>query len=680
MWHDEGPRGGRGAPGDGSGASRRDPRFNPPMWTSGQRPAAARADDPYRPYNPNESARMPMPRGPQRPYGPRGRPPLADPEIPGEWTSAELQTIPKHHIGLAIFHDGNPGHLWRAELASALAEAALVTSVIMWLASVTNSPLSVALAVVAMGLPFLLIRPLAVGLESSVEPTFLMRWLGRLRVVVAAGFIGIYFHPVIPAVFGLLFMVSTLGRLRDAARVGATRACLAPGEPEHVANDTYIGAVIAGVLGPLIGMFFYVLLEEQLLLAAIGCTVLFIISANSDNFLDTIPESRRAFLLANPENLALLGDDIELPSSESDDDEEEISDEELDLRRELALPEWYQQGPTSPGKALADIRAGLGLAGSAGASAAALWLLCALALFGGGLASLEVFYITREIQLPSYYLGPLLAAEGAGLALGYYLVQPLLARGGAKIAAFGGAIASGCALALLAVTPRMPLPLAVTLLLGLTNAIAVAGARRLLLDGFDGIERRALAAAEAWATPLCAAVGALAFSVLYVGRASAAKKSSGLALPAWPIAYMLVMLGMGLAGAAILLAVALVVMGKPRKVRVSRSKKKVGAKGRSAARAAGGEDDDLDDTYDDDQESQVHAAARRRGGWDEDEDDDGQWEQSGVYEDDDAYAASGEYSDSRYDAAVDPDDDPDDRSWRRSSARRGDSRNRDVRW
>ena len=609
---------------------------------------------------------------------------MSDVDDPGDWTSAEMQAVHKHRVGLAIFHDGNPGHLWRAEVASALAEAALAVGVVMWIANVTNSPISVALALAAMGLPFLLIRPLVVGLESSADPTRWMRWLGRLRVIFAAGIIAIQFHPIVPAVYGLLFVISTLGRMRDAARVGAIRTCLAPGQPEHVANDTYIGAVIAGVLGPLIGMLFFILLEEHLLLVGVGCAVFFVISANSDNFLDTLPENRRAFLLATPESLTLLGEEgahAPPPDDDADEGEGDLSDDELDLRRELALPEWYQQGPTSPAKALADIRAGLGLAGSSGSSAAGLWLLSALALFGGGLASLEVFYVVREIVQPSYFLGPLLATEGAGLALGYYIAQTLLARGGAKVAAFGGAIGSGCALALLAVTPRMPMPLGVTFALGLANAIALAGARRLLLDGFDGIERRALSAAESWATPLCAAIGALAFAVLYTGSGAMPKKPSGLNLPSWPIAYMLVMLGAGLAGAAILLLVAMLVLGKPRKVKVKTSGKKKAAgkdrgKGRDADLDGDPDEDDLDA-----EDSRMMSATRGRRDWDDDEGDD-HWEESGVYEDEDAYAESGEYQNSRYTdvVAAPDDDDPDDRSWRRNPARRPGARDHRSRW
>ncbi|HEV2405668.1 MAG TPA: hypothetical protein VGR88_09455, partial [Ktedonobacterales bacterium] len=400
------------------------------------------------------------------------------------------------------------------------------------------------------------------------------------------------------------------------------------------------------------------------------CAVMFIISANSDNFLDTLPANRRAFLLVNPESLALLsdGDALPAPVPTDDDEDEALDDDALDLRRELALPEWYQQGPTSPGKAVADIRAGLGLAGATGASAVGLWLLSALALIGGGLAALEVFYVTREIVTPSYFLGPLLAAEAAGFAVGFYLAHPLLARGAGKATAFGGVIGSGVTLAALAVTPKMPLPLAVTFLMGLANALGVAGARHLLLSGYDGIERRALSAAEAWTTPLCAVSGALAFAYLYQGSASAnataaATKHSSFTLPSWPIAYLLVMMGVGLIGAGVLLVAALVILGKPRTVKAkSTGKRKSGAAARGRDKDA--EDDDEDDEDDEDD--------------DRDERDDGRWGESGEY---DEYAESGVYQDSRYDAAVDPyDDEPDDSPRGRPSARRPNARDKRSRW
>src|SRR5262249_47007996 len=147
---------------------------------------------------------------------------------------------------------------------------------------------------------------------------------------------------------------------------------------------------------------------------------------------DTLPPPRRAFLVATAEAVALEGEMPLVADDEEEDDPEQ--------RREEELPEWYQQGPRHALQAIADIRAGLGLAGASGSRSGALWALGVLALVGGGLAVLEVFYVTEALGLAAFYLGPLLACEGAGMAVGPLLVANALARNAWRGAFMGGMI------------------------------------------------------------------------------------------------------------------------------------------------------------------------------------------------------------------------------------------------
>src|SRR5262249_49646487 len=159
----------------------------------------------YQPYD--ASTRMPVPPGVRYP-GTVGRLPAAD-----GYTSSELAAVRHHHLGISILHDGNPGHLWRGVFFSRLGEAVLGVGAVMWLAGLTLSPLVVAGAVVALGLPFLLAGPLAVPFENAARPDRSLRWLGRLRMVLALGLIGMHYRTFLPVVFALLFVLSLCGRL-----------------------------------------------------------------------------------------------------------------------------------------------------------------------------------------------------------------------------------------------------------------------------------------------------------------------------------------------------------------------------------------------------------------------------------------------------------------------------------
>jgi hypothetical protein len=530
MWQGQPPRTLRGARrGDQSDPRRRSP-------------GAANPDNPYRPYGESTGTRLPAPYAGGVP-GTYGRLPTAG----AGWE--QVEEGPHHrHFGIAVFHDGNPGHLWRGTLFSLFGEATLAVGVIIWLATLGVAPLELAAAVAALGLPHLLMGPLAAPLENEEEPGTPLKWIGRLRVVLALGLIPMHFHTILPVVYALLFAISLCGRLHDALRTAATRTCLAPGELEHVANDMHIGSAIAAVVGPLLASVFFILVGERILLVSIGVAAFFLLSMNSESFLDALPPARREFLLVTPENAYGRDEWPETlpPEEEAEDDPER--------RRERQLPVWYQQGPETSDQAMADLRVGLGLAGAFNASSAAFWALATLSLIGGGLAVLEVFFLGEKLLLPPFYLGPLLAAEGAGLALGVVFAGTATGGSGWRGPMLTGLGGSGVALVLLAAAPNVVVALAAALLLGVMNALAVQGARRGLFTGFDHVEQRALATAEGATSALAGLIGALLFAIF-------AAPVSGLPLPlhlhlaTWPVTELVLCMGLALVVAAVVFGI-----------------------------------------------------------------------------------------------------------------------------
>lgn len=590
-WRGPGPRGDRsgqsgqyGQPGQsrpGASGSRSYPSgapYRPAPQGPTMRPGAsgARPRPPFAPdrssaniYRPYDSAAYP---DGQRLPDASGRW-NADPfgmSAPGGLTSSRMEAIHRKANGFAPFHDGNVGHLWRGEVMSLVGEGALSVGVIIWLAYLTASPWAVLAAVIAFGFPYVIAGPFAAAFENVREPGRMLAWLGRVRVVAALGVVAMHFLTLYPILYVLLFALGASSRIRQSLRVAATHVCLAPGELELVSNDLYIGSAAATVVGPLLGSILFLALGDRIILVGLGAALLFLLAGNSDGFLDALPEAQRGFLQATPAVVA--PDDAtrdDLLRAAREDGERDLSATALaaeltgsmstaqpltEEQRELALPEWYQQGPLNAAQAMAEIRAGLGLAGGRKSSATALLALLALALVGGGLSALEVFYLGDQLNLPALYLGVLAALEAGGLALGALLASgPVFNKMGPRRILLGLAL-TGIGLAIFGATSFAPLAFAAAFGMGVANALAVTGARQALRAGRDGAERRAISAAESFYIACVSLFGALLFTIFYAGSGRLHVSGHDL-FPGLPLNLLFSVAGVGLALIALMLMV-----------------------------------------------------------------------------------------------------------------------------
>ncbi len=393
----------------------------------------------------------------------------------------------------------------------------------------------------------------------------MLAWVGRVRFVAALGIVGMHFLTIYPILYLLLFVIGVSGRLRQSLRVAATRTCLAPGELELVTNDLYVGSAVAAVVGPLLGSILFLALGDRIILVGVATALFFLLAGNSDGFLDALPEAQRGFLQATPatvapddairdELLAAARDEQGAPEASEEEDEDADDAELTPEQRELALPEWYQQGPRTPFQALNDIRVGLALAGGRSASATALLALLALSLAGGGLAVLEAFYLVDRLNLPPVYLGVVAALAASGQALGAFVASlPGFNKLGQRLTLIGLAL-TGVGLAIFGAAPIAAIAFAAALGMGVVDALAISGARLALRAKRDGAERRAIGAAEGFITALASLFGATLFAVCYV--APSAAHLGKLSLAPQPTSLLFAFAGLGLIlGAGILFVV-----------------------------------------------------------------------------------------------------------------------------
>jgi hypothetical protein len=227
---------------------------------------------------------------------------------------------------------------------------------------------------------------------------------------------------------------------------------------------------------------------------------------------------------------------------------------EEDEWREESLPAWYQQGPTSLGQALGELRSGFGLAGSSSKAQLGLWGLTVLGLAGGVFSAMTVFYLTDVLNLPSYYLGPFMAAEATGLILGSLALSSEAGRQW-KARLWLGLLGSGVLFAALSIVPVLAAGLIIALVLGFMTALAVSGARRALYLDFDPVEQRSISAAETWVAALGSVLGALLVAVFLSGTAPlSGAPHLPQSLPGWDPRQSLVLLGLSVILAAFVLA------------------------------------------------------------------------------------------------------------------------------
>jgi len=194
------------------------------------------------------------------------------------------------------------------------------------------------------------------------------------------------------------------------------------------------------------------------------------------------------------------------------------------------------------------------------------------------------------MRLPSFYLGPLVAVECAGLAVGGLLAGVSSPRRVWRIKLVAGVMGLGAAIMLLASLPVMPAALVVVGVLGVANAFALAGARHGLALGFDQVERRAMASAERWVAALAGLAGAGFVLLLDTSRLAPGLSHRTFQLlqrlPSWRVEQLLFLLGMGLIGGVVVFG-ALLVFARQQRAKRKKAGARVKGKGKGKGKAGG---------------------------------------------------------------------------------------------
>jgi MFS family permease len=310
--------------------------------------------------------------------------------------------------------------LWLKQSMTALCDALFTTTLIIWLGVSTNSPISVGLALGAMGAAYVLFGPFA---EAATE-----RWSRRKTMFVTDVVRSISTLLLTLALLPLLtpkralalicllcFVIGLMSRFSLAAQRSSLNAVVPPREHARGISRIQGSVALMTIIGPIFAAMLF-LFPSMLfppgtpLLGLLATGFLLLLSAGGAQAMDReftakvrAINLRRKSQALGPDGQPIDGED----DAQAEEEEEERWSPSV-LRSGIAnwvkgIRQVLQQPTFAP-----------------------IARVAALVAFAGGILNvLEVFYVSDTLSRPGAFLGLLLAADAAGILLGSVLFRYL---------------------------------------------------------------------------------------------------------------------------------------------------------------------------------------------------------------------------------------------------------------
>ena len=307
--------------------------------------------------------------------------------------------------------------LWLKQSMTALCDALFTTTLIIWLGVSTNSPISVALALGAMGAAYVLFGPFA---EAATE-----RWSRRKTMFVTDVVRSISTLLLTLALLPLLtpkralalicllcFVIGLMSRFSLAAQRSSLNAVIPPREHARGISRIQGSVALMTIIGPIIAAMLFLLPSLLFppgtpLLGLLVTGFLLLLSAGGAQAMDREFTAKVRAINVRRKSQA-IGPDNQSLGEEEDSSAEDESWSPSVLRSGIA--NWMKgirvvfQQPTF----------------------GTIARLAALVAFAGGILNvLEVFFVSGSLSRPGAFLGLLLGADAAGILLGSVLFRYL---------------------------------------------------------------------------------------------------------------------------------------------------------------------------------------------------------------------------------------------------------------
>lgn len=307
--------------------------------------------------------------------------------------------------GERLFISSDFALLWLKQSVTALCDALFSTTLIIWLSVRTNSPLSVGLALVALGAPYALFGPFA---EAAAE-----RWSRRRTMFVTdvvrgllTFFLCITVLPVLSprrglaVIYLLCFCIGLMSRFSLAAQRSAITAVVRPREHARGISRIQGSVAIMSIAGPILAAALFLLLGPTPIPALILAGFLLLLSAGGAQAMDQQFTAKVQAVHVRSRRRDAAADGEEDPDA-SEEEESAAAWTRSVLRSGIAdgikgVRLVLQQRP------FGTIASVVGL----------------VALLGGIFNILEVFFVSAYLGYPGPFLGLLVSANAAGVLLG----------------------------------------------------------------------------------------------------------------------------------------------------------------------------------------------------------------------------------------------------------------------
>jgi MFS family permease len=296
--------------------------------------------------------------------------------------------------------------LWLKQSVTALCDALFVVTLIIWLSDLTNSPLQVGLALVALGAPYALFGPFA---EAATE-----RWSRRRTMFVTDVVRGLLtfflcatvlpvFTPrrALAVIYLLCFCIGLMSRFSLAAQRSAITAVVRPSEHPRGISRIQGSVAIMTIAGPILAAMLFLMLGPTPIPGLIVAGFLLLLSAGGAQAMDQQFTAKVRAVQARRRRRAADQDAEEEPDAEAAEEDEEES--------------WTRSVLRS---GIADSVKGIRLALRQRPFGTIASIVALIAFVGGTFNVLEVFFVSAYLGYPGAYLGLLVGANAAGVLLG----------------------------------------------------------------------------------------------------------------------------------------------------------------------------------------------------------------------------------------------------------------------
>jgi MFS family permease len=328
-------------------------------------------------------------------------------------------------------------YLWLSQAISSLGDTTFDATILIWISLLTKSPTDVGGVLIAVALGTFLVGPVAGVYVDRWNRKYVMIATDVARFALILSLLAVRSTAQLPLVYVVAFLTSAAGRFFMPAQRAAI-AMIVPADEQGQANALTQSAISAmTIIGPALGTGLFLAAKQGPAIIIDACS--FLISALCVSLIQTS---------VRPDTGA-----------------------ETNQRSAVSVWRGMLEG-------LQVIRTSRQLRSVIGA-------MMLVAMGGGALNALEVFFVVRNLHQTSAYIGPIISCNAVGIIIGTIGLGIVTRRFSLATAFAGGLLVFGAFIIVYSQLTFYPPALAVTAIMGICNGVVFVAAQTLMMGAAD---------------------------------------------------------------------------------------------------------------------------------------------------------------------------------------------------